>query len=79
VEDNRKFAEETEADFPLLSDPEKSVAEAYGVLAMMGFAKRHTFYIGVDGTILKVDRSISPATAAQDMAANLATLGVPKR
>lgn len=79
VEENRKFAEETGADFPLLSDPEKSVAEAYGVLATMGFAKRHTFYIGVDGNILKVDRSISPATAAQDMAANLATLGVAKR
>jgi peroxiredoxin Q/BCP len=79
VDENRRFAEETEADFPLLSDPDKQVAEAYGVLAMMGFAKRHTFYIGADGTILKIDRSISPATAAQDMAANLAALGIPKR
>ncbi|MEZ5555534.1 peroxiredoxin [Haliea sp.] len=79
VEENRRFAEETEADFPLLSDPEKQVAEAYGVLAMMGFAKRHTFYIGVDGTILKIDRAINPATAAQDMAANLGALGIPKR
>jgi peroxiredoxin Q/BCP len=79
VEENRRFAEETEADFPLLSDPEKQVAEAYGVLAMMGFAKRHTFYIGVDGTILKIDRTINPATAAQDMAENLGALGIPKR
>ncbi len=77
--ENQRFAEETGADFPLLSDPEKSVAEAYGVLADMGFAKRVTFYIGVDGTILKIDTSVEPATAAQDMAASLGELGVARR
>lgn len=76
--DNMRFAEETGADFPLLSDPDKGVAKAYGVLAAMGFAKRHTFYIDVDGTILKIDTSIQPATAAQDMAATLGELGIAK-
>ena len=51
LEDNIGFAEETGADFPLLSDPDKHVAEAYGVLHMMGFAKRHTFYIDRDGPV----------------------------
>jgi thioredoxin-dependent peroxiredoxin len=45
------------------------------VLAM-GMARRETFYIGVDGTIVKIDRDVSPATSAQDMAANLGELGV---
>ncbi len=72
---NTGFAESTGADFPLLSDPSKEVADAYGVLAM-GLAKRETFYIGVDGTILKIDRDVTPATSAQDMAANLGELGV---
>ncbi|MEQ9463620.1 MAG: peroxiredoxin [Haliea sp.] len=77
--DNKRFAEETGADFPLLSDPDKTVAEAYGVLVGMGFAKRHTFYIGVDGTIVKIDTSVQPATAAQDMAASLGELGIARR
>ncbi len=77
--DNKRFAEETGADFPLLSDPDKGVAEAYGVLAGMGFAKRHTFYIDVDGTIVKIDTSVQPATAAEDMADALGELGVAKR
>lgn len=77
--ENKRFAEETGADFPLLSDPDKTVAEAYGVLAGMGLAKRHTFYIGIDGTIVKIDTSVQPATAAQDMAATLAELGIARR
>ncbi|MFO7550642.1 MAG: peroxiredoxin [Haliea sp.] len=77
--ENQRFAEETGADFPLLSDPGKDVAEAYGVLAGMGFARRHTFYIGVDGTILKIDTAVQPATAAQDMAASLGELGIARR
>jgi peroxiredoxin Q/BCP len=71
------FAESTEADFPLLSDPSTEVADAYGVLTM-GLAMRETFYIGVDGTILKIDRDVTPATSAEDMAANLGELGVKK-
>ena len=33
VEDNKGFAEKEKADFPLLSDPTKATATAYGVLA----------------------------------------------
>lgn len=79
LEDNVGFAKESGADFPLLSDPEKSVAKAYGVLHMLGFAKRQTFYIGVDGTILKIDDDVEPKTSAQDMAATLGALGVALR
>ncbi len=76
LEDNVGFAEETQADFPLLSDPDKSVAKAYEVLHLLGYAKRQTFYIGVDGRILMIDTDVEPATSAQDMAANLKQLGI---
>jgi peroxiredoxin Q/BCP len=76
VEDNAGFAKENKADFPLLSDPSKEAAKAYGVLLDSGYAARQTFYIGIDGTILKIDRSVTPETSAQDMVANLAALEV---
>ena len=79
LEKNIEFAKSTEADFPLLSDPGKETAEAYGVLHVMGFAKRQTVYIGVDGRILKVDINVNPETSAEDMAATLGELGVAKR
>lgn len=79
LEDNKGFAEETKADFPLLSDPEKTTAEAYDVLHLLGFAKRHTIYIGADGKVLKIDTDVEPATSAQDMAATLGQLGVARR
>jgi peroxiredoxin Q/BCP len=79
VAENSRFATETEADFPLLSDPGKGTARAYGVLSAMGFASRHTFYIGADGRILAIDRDVKPATSAEDMAATLGRLGITRR
>ncbi len=77
VDENAKFAAEQQADFPLLSDPTKETARAYGVLNAVGMAHRWTFYIGVDGRILAIDRSVNPATSAEDIAATLGELGVP--
>jgi len=79
LEKNIAFAESTEADFPLLSDPSKQVAKAYDVLAFYRLPKRHTIYIGKQGKILMVDRDIKAATSAQDIAANLQRLGIAKR
>ena len=36
AETNKKFATEHDADFPILSDPEKGVATSYGVLGQTG-------------------------------------------
>ena len=63
----------------MLSDPSKEVAKAFGVLNPdWGFPNRHTFYIGADGTILAIDRKVNPATSAEDIAARLAELEIPK-
>ena len=65
-----------EADFPLLSDPTKETAKAYGVLMPAGFANRWTFYIDKDGRISHIEKKVNPATSAQDMVAKLGELKV---
>jgi len=80
IEDNKGFAAEHKADFPLLSDPTKEVATAYGVLnPERGVAMRWTFYIGKDGKIAAIDTEVEPATSAEDIAAKLGELGVERR
>ena len=73
---NKAFAESQKADFPLLSDPTKKTAEAYGVLNAKGFASRWTFYIDKAGNIAYIDKAVKPATSAEDMAAKLGELKV---
>lgn len=79
IETNSKFATANGADFPILADPDKQVAQAYGVLGMMGFASRWTFYIDAQGKIAYIDKDVSVVKAGADTAARLAALGVEKR
>jgi thioredoxin-dependent peroxiredoxin len=80
AETNRKFAEHVDADYPILSDPDKKAATAYGVVnAERPRAYRWTFYIGPDGRILSVDTKVNPNTAGQDVVSNLDALKVKKR
>jgi len=78
LDENRAFAIETGADFPMLSDPTKEVAKAYDVLNLFRVANRVTFYISKQGEILKIDEDISPKTAAEDIAKHLKLLGISK-
>jgi thioredoxin-dependent peroxiredoxin len=76
---NKAFAESERADFPILSDPGKETATAYGVLnPERGVASRWTFYIDKDGKITAIDKAVKPATAAEDVMAKLDELKVPK-
>jgi peroxiredoxin Q/BCP len=78
-EQNLAFSKKEEANFPLLSDPEKKVAAAYGVLGPSGRALRWTFYIGPDGKVQFIDKSVVTATAGQNVAGKLAELNVKKK
>jgi peroxiredoxin Q/BCP len=79
LETNTKFAESLDADFPILADPEKKAAGAYGVVGPgQGFPSRWTFYIGADGKILAIDKKVNVKTAGADIAAKLGELGVPR-
>jgi peroxiredoxin Q/BCP len=79
IEKNTDFAKAQEADFPLLSDPTKEVANAYGVLIPeRGVARRWTFYIGKDGKILAIDKAVRVETSAEDMVAKLGELNIAR-
>ena len=74
---NKAFADQNNANFPILSDDSKIVSEAYGVLASAGYSKRWTFYIDAQGTVTKIDKDVNPRTAGKDLLKNLVALEVP--
>jgi peroxiredoxin Q/BCP len=77
---NKEFAESLSVDYPILSDPDKSVAKAYGVLnETRGVPNRWTFYIGKDGKILHIDKEVKVAEHGKDVAAKLDELKVAKK
>ena len=82
-DDNKRFAEQEQANFPMLSDPDMKAANAYGVLRDYGqmgkLAQRWWFYIAPDGTIAKIDKGSHTADAGATLIANLDALKVPKK
>jgi len=78
VDTNTRFAQSLGVDYPILSDPGKRVARAYGVLSASGYASRWTFYIGADGRVLDVDKRVSASTHGRDIAGRLTELGISR-
>jgi len=78
AETNARFAQSLGLDFPILSDPTKATARAYGVLGASGFASRWTFYIGEDGRILAIDKQVSAGSHGARIAETLGALGIQK-
>jgi thioredoxin-dependent peroxiredoxin len=85
VETNAKFAaEHGGGGFPILSDTDKKVGLAYGVIDPTApperqRARRWTFYIGPDGKILHIEQVKSVRTAGEDTIKKLEELKVPKK
>jgi peroxiredoxin Q/BCP len=76
-EDNKRFAESLELDYPILSDPDKTVARAYGVLPPgRPVTSRWTFYIDKEGIIRAIDKAVRTGEAGPDLAAKLKELGL---
>ena len=59
VEKQAQFADKHTFDYPLLSDPDRKVAEIFGVKRSISLlkVKRHTFVIDTDRTVLAVIKS----------------------
>ncbi len=80
VDANKKFAGEVNADYPILSDTDKSVATAYGVInPERGMANRWTFYIDKEGKVAAIDKMVKTASAAPDVATKLKELGIAEK
>ena len=82
--DNKAFAEKEHADFPLLANPDKKVAMAYGVIPDNApperqFARRWTFYIDPAGKIAAIDKAVKPGSSGEDLVAHLTELKVPQK
>ena len=77
---NKRFANALELDYVVLSDPEKGVAEAYGVVhAERSVPERWTFIIGTDGKILDVMTEVDSSAAGAQLVERLEELGVARR
>jgi thioredoxin-dependent peroxiredoxin len=67
ADSHRSFIKKYQLPFPLLLDPDKKIAKAYGAengIPIIGLDKRVTYVIGEDGRILKVYPDVDPATHA---------------
>lgn len=67
---HRAFAQKYSLPFPLLLDPGKKIARAYGAdngIPILGLDKRVTYVIGADGLILKVYPNVDPALHAEQI------------
>ena len=76
VAKNTDFAKSLELDYPILSDPTKQTAVAFGVSDGTKMASRVTFYIGKDGKIAAIDKAVKTETHGKDIAEKLKQLGV---
>ena len=71
ADQNKKFAESLSLDYPILSDPSKETAKAYGVLNERGMANRWTYYIDKNGKIAAVEQKVNVENHGKEIAAKL--------
>ena len=77
VKSHAEFAEKYHVPFPLLSDADRTVAIAYGVLAShlgMHYARRTTFLIDPQGRIARVYTDVDPEQNSTQVLADLDSL-----
>jgi peroxiredoxin Q/BCP len=75
---HKDFIRKNGLPFPLLLDPDKKIAKAYGAangIPILGLDRRITYVIDENGKVLKVYPSVDPSTHATEI---LSDLGVPK-
>ena len=62
LESHERFAAKHGFGFPLLSDPDKAVAAAYGTLGPIGFPRRSVFIVDAAGVVRYAHRAIAGLT-----------------
>ena len=67
-EKNRKFAEKNALPFRLLSDRDHELAKSVGAArALVPYAKRISYLVGPDGTVLAAYPDVKPSTHAEEV------------
>ncbi|HLK88211.1 MAG TPA: peroxiredoxin [Candidatus Binataceae bacterium] len=70
ADSHKAFIRKYGLPFPLLLDPDRSIARAYGAdngIPILGLDRRVTYVVGEDGRILKVYPSVDPAIHAREI------------
>ncbi len=57
---HREFRAKHNLNFPLIADPSKDICRSYNALGLLGMAKRVTYVIAPDGTIVDAFKSMNP-------------------
>ncbi len=70
---HKAFASNHQLPFTLVSDPDGAIAAKFGVPVTLGFTKRQSFVIGVDGNVKKIYRSVDVTKHAQEIAQDTAS------
>ncbi len=76
VESQQKFTEKCAIPFPLVADHDKAIAKQYGVIGLLGVAKRVTFLLDGTGTVTRVIEGMLPGPHVSGALDSLA--GPPK-
>ncbi|HVB82493.1 MAG TPA: peroxiredoxin [Candidatus Binataceae bacterium] len=74
ADSHKAFIKKYRLPFPLLLDPDHSIARAYGAdngIPILGLDRRVTYVIGEDGHILKVYLSVDPGIHAKQIVHDL--------
>ena len=69
VESHKKFSTKFSLPFPLISDKEKRIAKAYGVLRVTGTTNRVTFIIDKNGKIMKIFPKVDVSKHTEEVVA----------
>jgi len=70
---HKAFASNHQLPFTLVSDPDGVIAAKYGVPVTLGFTKRQSFVVGVDGNVKKIYRSVDVSKHAAEIAQDTAS------
>jgi thioredoxin-dependent peroxiredoxin len=74
ADEHKKFISKNSLPFPLLVDPDKKIAKAYGAangIPILGLDRRVTYIIDENGKILKVYPSVDPSSHATQILTDL--------
>jgi peroxiredoxin Q/BCP len=74
VASHKDFCTQEALPFPLLADPDQTIARAFGVESKLGFYHRMTFLIDGAGVVRRVFDPVKPAGHAREVLAVLETL-----
>lgn len=71
----QSFRDRCSVPFPLVSDADRTIARRYGVLGLLGVAKRVTFFLDAQGRVVDVLQGVLPGPHVRRAAERAGTVG----